>query len=91
MLIDIKRKSFNKDCALLTKRHYDMALFDDIYRKLLSEEPLPPQARPHWLSGTWADLMECHVKGDWVIIYKPEPEAGTITFYRTGTHSDLFQ
>ncbi|MDR0910423.1 MAG: type II toxin-antitoxin system YafQ family toxin [Spirochaetaceae bacterium] len=90
MLTPIRRKPFNKDCALLTRRHYDMALLDDIVNKLFMEEPLPPQARPHWLSGNWAGYMECHVKGDWVIIYMPNPEEGTITFYRTGTHSDLF-
>jgi mRNA interferase YafQ len=90
MLTDLKRKSFNKDYALLARRQYDMALLDDIYRKLCNEEPLPYNANPHCLSGNWAGYMECHIRGDWVIIYVPNPEKGIITFYRTGTHSDLF-
>lgn len=32
---------------------------------------------------------DCHVRGDWVLIYRIE--GNTITFERTGTHADLFE
>jgi mRNA interferase YafQ len=89
MLKPTYKNSFKKDSRLLERRHYDLLLLKHITDLLVNEEPLPPQARPHWLSGDWAGYMECHVKGDWVIIYVPDSEAGAITFYRTGTHSDL--
>jgi mRNA interferase YafQ len=89
MLKPTNKTSYKKDMRLLMKRQWDMSLHDDIYRKLVNEEPLPDHCRPHWLSGDWANHMECHVRGDWIIIYVPDPDQGTITFYRTGAHSDL--
>jgi mRNA interferase YafQ len=90
MLTPIPKKSFQKDVRLLKRRHYDMTLLKHITELLAAEEPLPPEAHPHWLSGNWANHMECHIKGDWVIVYVPDLENRTITFYRTGSHADLF-
>lgn len=67
-------------------------------------ESLPPAAREHHLSGNYAGHRECHIKGDWLLIYRIEdpagqtipigmeqdPETETVIFELTGTHSDLF-
>jgi addiction module RelE/StbE family toxin len=34
--------------------------------------------------------LECHIQGDWVLIYNINREARTVTFHHTGSHSDLF-
>ncbi|WP_010253709.1 type II toxin-antitoxin system YafQ family toxin [Treponema primitia] len=65
-----------------------MEKIDTILSLLINEEPLPAHCRPHGLSGTYAGYMDCHIGGDWVLIYRIR--TGTILFYRTGTHSDLF-
>ncbi len=48
----------------------------------------PQICRPHNLSGNWNGYRECHIEPDWLLIYTVEEEA--VTFYRTGTHSNLF-
>jgi len=79
---------FKKDFKLCEKRRYDTDLIIDIIVKIICEEPLPERCREHGLSGNYDGFAECHVKGDWVIIYLFCDEG--VVFTRTGTHSDLF-
>ncbi|MCL2069443.1 MAG: type II toxin-antitoxin system YafQ family toxin [Treponema sp.] len=72
----------------MQKRHKNLDDFFDILIKIIWEEPLSRSNREHNLSGNYIGHTECHVKGDWVIIYRFSP--GKVTFVRTGTHSDLF-
>ena len=55
--------------------------------------PLPPEYLDHPLKGEWRDFRDCHVRGDWVLIYRVnETTAGEeIIFVRTGTHAELFE
>ena len=57
---------------------------------IIYEQPLPPERHNHPLQGEWKDSLECHIQGDWVLIYKIDHAARTVTFQRTGSHSDLF-
>jgi mRNA interferase YafQ len=75
----------------MEKRNSDMSLLEGIMNRLVNEEPLPPEARPHGLSGDWAGATDCHIKGDWVLIYEIDSATKKITFERTGTHTDLFK
>ncbi|WP_082086156.1 type II toxin-antitoxin system YafQ family toxin [Komagataeibacter europaeus] len=43
----------------------------------------------HPLKGDWADHQECHVGGDFLLIYQKDEEK--IVFVRTGSHADLFE
>jgi len=63
---------------------------DKIYSVMLSliwGQPLPERCREHKLHGDLEGFTECHIEGDWVITYITGEE--TISFFRTGTHSDL--
>jgi len=55
--------------------------------------PLPPEYLDHPLKGSWHDFRDCHVRGDWVLIYsiKESDEGEMVTFVRTGTHAELFE
>lgn len=53
-----------------------------------NDGPLAPEWRDHALKGKWADHRECHVGGDFLLIYLPQDDA--IVFVRTGTHSEVF-
>ncbi len=57
---------------------------------LAAEEPLPERMRDHALVGDWRGCRECHLEPDWILIDQTDPEAGTLTLVRTGSHSDLF-
>ena len=42
----------------------------------------------HALREEWAGYLECHLAGDWLVIYKRLK--GRIVLYRCGTHAELF-
>jgi mRNA interferase YafQ len=58
-----------------------------------AQAPLPPEYADHPLKGAWADCRDCHIRGDWVLIYRiVEGKGGEeVIFVRTGTHSELFE
>jgi mRNA interferase YafQ len=58
--------------------------------KLIEDEPLEARNKNHPLSGDFAGCYECHIRPDWLLVYMLDNEANTVTFLRTGTHSDLF-
>ncbi len=55
-----------------------------------NDEPLPPEHLDHELSGVWTGFRECHIGGDFLLIYELKAD-GKIIFTRTGTHTDLFE
>jgi len=56
---------------------------------LIQQELLEQRHRDHELAGQWQGHRECHIRSDWILIYRVSGD--TITFERTGTHSDLFE
>ena len=50
--------------------------------------PLSAEWFDHPLKGNWADHRECHIGGDFLLIYQVEGNA--INFVRAGTHAELF-
>ena len=84
-------KSFRKDWERLTRSgRYDMKRLKEAMLLLIAgDEPLGPQWLDHPLKGDWADHRECHIRGDFLLIYKTDGD--TIIFVRTGTHSELFE
>lgn len=81
---------FKKDFKQILKRGYDTKEFEKVVTILCSEQPLPQKYRDHALIGNYGGHRECHIKPDWMLIYKIEQEILTLTLTRTGTHSDLF-
>lgn len=57
-----------------------------------NEAPLPAEWLDHALKGDWGGYRECHVGGDFLLIYRVDDSGkyGVVVFTRTGTHSDLF-
>ncbi len=83
-------KSFLKDWERLSRSgRYDMGrLKEAMLRLIANEAPLGPEWLDHPLKGDWADHRECHIGGDFLLIYQIEGNA--VNFVRTGTHADLF-
>jgi mRNA interferase YafQ len=80
---------FKKDFKLILKHGYNTELLFDVVDFVLRGERLPERFRNHRLSGEDKDCWECHIKPDWLLIYRLEGEA--LQLVRTGTHSDLFE
>ena len=61
---------FKKEYKLSQKRGLDIAKLDKILTDLVCEIPLPPQNKDHDLIGNYIGCRECHIQGDWLLIYK---------------------
>lgn len=59
-----------------------------------NDGPLGPEWRDHPLKGDWAGTRECHVGGDFLLIYDVDDavgKSGMVIFVRAGTHAELFR
>jgi mRNA interferase YafQ len=90
MLEPIYTKTFRKELKLMEKRGLNIDKLGAVMDMIINEQPLPPERRNHPLHGDWEGFFDCHIHGDWVLIYKLNHITCTVTFQRTGTHSDLF-
>ena len=87
---EVKQTSrFKKDYRLAKKRGYDVQLLRDIIVLLANGNPLSVNNRDHALAGDWLGYRECHITGDWLLIYRIYDDVLVLTLTRTGTHSDL--
>ena len=80
-----------KQLKLLKKRGYDMASFKEVVELLLDGIPLPAKYHDHPLQGDKRGYRNCHIQGDWVLIYKINKNLLTLILSETGTHSDIFE
>ncbi|GHV31439.1 hypothetical protein FACS1894177_06070 [Bacteroidia bacterium] len=55
-----------------------------------NEEELPKELKAHKLAGQYKDCMECHIEGDFLLIWFDENN-DIIKILRLGSHSDLFK
>ena len=88
-------RAFQKDCERLSRSgRYDMNRLKEVMLLLISNDaPLGPEWLDHALKGEWFGYRECHVGGDFLLIYQVQEQAGkggSIVFVRTGTHAELF-
>ncbi len=80
---------FKKDIKTCKKRNYDFSILEKIMFDLRKDGLLSQKHKPHKLSGNYSGRWECHIKPDWLLIWKQNDEEKTIFLERTGTHSDL--
>lgn len=86
----IRHKSFNRHIELARKRNLNIDLFKEVVRILSDGETLPAKYKDHALKGDWAGHRECHITGDWLLIYKIDKGLLILELVDTGTHCDLF-
>ena len=79
---------FEKDYKKAHRSGRDLARLKRVMAWIANEQDLPPELRDHKLIGNYQGRRECHLAGDWLLIYKLE--ARTVVFERTGSHSELF-
>lgn len=84
-------KAFLKDWGRLSRSgRYDLKRLKEAMLLLSGNDtPLGPESMDHPLKGDWADHRECHIGGDFLLIYRLD--GNTIIFVRAGTHSELFE
>lgn len=83
-------KSFKKDIkryANQPKKLHELYEFIDKY--LRTGNPILKKYRAHMLLGEYAGHMECHIEGDYLLIWIDEA-TNIIKLIRLGSHSELF-
>ncbi len=87
-------RAFLKDWERLSRSgRYDMGRLKEAMTLLIANDgPLEPEWLDHSLHGDWQGHRECHVGGDFLLVYKisDQSKVGVVVFVRAGTHSDLF-
>ena len=61
----------------------------EVLKMLINEQPIPEEYYPHKLHGQYKGCMECHIQGDYLLIWFDEVN-DIIELVRLGTHSELF-
>lgn len=61
-----------------------VAAMEIIYRG----DALPEEYLNHELKGEWAGYSECHVGGDYLLIYQATDDS--VIYVDLGTHAELF-
>ncbi len=80
---------FKKDYKKILRSGKDMGRLKQTMTWIANEQALPLEMRDHKLIGNYQGRRECHLSGDWLLIYKLEKDI--VIFERTGSHSELLK
>jgi mRNA interferase YafQ len=86
----ILTSSFKKDYKRLKRSaRHDMGELQVVVEQLSNgKPPLDQKYCDHSLIGNLNDCRECHIRPDWLLIYRLNEN--DLVLVRTGSHSDLF-
>jgi len=93
MRIPKTTKQFRRHYTKLKRSGKSIIKLDELMRLLIRGYALPARYRDHALQGEWKHLRDCHIEGDWLLLYMLGMDADgneIVTFYATGTHENLF-
>ena len=83
----IPTTQYKKDVKRYANQKKKMEALLEILLCLANEEPIPANCRPHPLTGQYKGCIECHIGGDFLLIWIDDE---IITLVRLGSHSELF-
>ncbi len=81
---------YKKDAKRYRNQPKKMEKVANILRMLRDEIPIPAEYSPHLLKGDYKGCMECHIEGDFLLIWIDET-LDQIGVLRLGSHSELFR
>ncbi len=80
---------YKKDAKRYRNQPQKMEKVAKILQMLRDDIPIPKEYFPHTLAGNYKGCMECHIEGDFLLIWIDEYE-NQIGVLRLGSHSQLF-
>ena len=81
---------FKKDLKRILNQPKKLQALQKVLDILKNEIPLPEKYREHTLQGEYAGCVECHIEGDFLLIWFDE-KSNTLALFRLGSHSELFK
>lgn len=76
-----------KDLKKLKSSNRNEDEFLAVVNDLAHQRPLAPKHRDHALTGNYVNCRECHVRPDWLLIYKVTDTQ--LILMRTGSHNEF--
>ena len=80
---------FKKDFKRYVNKPKKLRALKEVLNILQHEQAIPAKYAPHVLHGNYKGCMECHIEGDFLLIWI-EPDSDIIELVRLGSHSELF-
>lgn len=80
---------YKKDYKRIRNNSKKVKELFEVLRMLENEIPIPAEYDPHMLTGNYTGHMECHIEGDFLLIWF-DPDTDEIDLVRLGSHSELF-
>ena len=84
------KKDLDRDKRSGSYRAKDFEKLREVISALADETPLDKNLLDHQLKGNWGGYRECHIKPDWLLVYKSDKEINTLKLARLGTHNQVF-
>lgn len=81
---------FKKDLKRIQHNPKKIEKLEIVLELLKENGTVPPEYSPHLLVGQYKGYMECHIEGDFLLIWIDESE-DVIKLTRLGSHSQLFK
>lgn len=80
---------FKKDFKRIKNNPEKLSLLKEVLLLLQNGQPIPAELFPHKLHGKFKDCMECHIQGDFLLVWL-DKEKEVIQLIRLGSHAELF-
>lgn len=82
---------FKGDFKKILKQGKDAKLLLEVITKLANLEELDSKYKNHHLinNKTYRDCQECHIKPDWLLVYKYINNKLVLLLIATGSHSEV--
>ena len=80
---------YKKDYKRYRNQPKKLKALGEIIDKLVNDEPIPAEYSPHMLHGDYKGCMECHIQGDFLLIWIDKLN-DIVELVRLGSHSELF-
>ena len=78
---------YKKGAKRVAKRGKQQINLLQVVQAILSNA-LNESHKDHALKGNWAGHRECHIEGDWILVYRWEENL--LILVDTGSHADVF-
>jgi len=81
---------FKKDYKRVKKRGLKLEELKEVVDTLAKGTKLDSKYKDHQLKGNMKDYRECHIKPDWLLVYRMHEDELILALVETGSHADLF-
>jgi len=86
----VMTSKYKRDLKRMKKRGAKRSEIEVVIETLRKGEKLEAKYKDHQLRGNMRDFRECHIRPDWLLVYKVDKGKLILMLTDTGSHADLF-